>query len=132
MKHFRCSLCMYMYIYIYTYFLIDHYKTNNFSDSVFFVFWFFLLLEKRLWKCMDFKKCLMTHYLFINWIEKEFPSFYNISCYNILKSIFFLSWNEKLQQDTYRYIHSYWFQSICQLSKFKSFPSIQPSSFWYY
>lgn len=52
---------------------------------------------------MDFQKYLLTNQLFINCFVMEFPSYGNFSYFNMLRDIFFLSWDEKLQQNTYRY-----------------------------
>lgn len=52
---------------------------------------------------MDFEKYLLTNQLFINCFVTEFPSCGNFSYFNMLKDIFFLSWDEKLQRNTYRY-----------------------------
>lgn len=52
---------------------------------------------------MDYQKYLLTNQLFINCFVKEFPSCSNFSYFSMLKDIFFLSWDEKLQENTYRY-----------------------------
>ena len=59
--------------------------------------------KKGLSRYMDFQKYLLTNQLFINCFVKEFPSCGNFSYFSMLEDIFFHSWDEKLQQNTYRY-----------------------------